>query len=222
VRVVGLDACLGGWLRVVLEDGRFHEGALFTNTKEVLDACGDASVVAIDIPIGVPTREARAADVAARRFVGRMRSSVFPTPPRLLLDQPSYEDALRVAAEAGIPGLSKQSWGLRERIVEVEQLVLRHEDIIEVHPEVSFAAMNGGPLTYGKRSWNGANERSGLLTDEGIEAPSRLEAIRSAPGDDVLDAAAASWSAHRRALGLARTLPEEPPMHGGRPVAIWY
>ncbi|MFI6764988.1 DUF429 domain-containing protein [Streptomyces sp. NPDC050355] len=43
------------------------------------------------------------------------------------------------------------------------------------------------------------------------------------PPDDVLDAAAAAWTAHRIACGRARSVPNPPERDaGGRPVAIWY
>ncbi|NUP38908.1 MAG: DUF429 domain-containing protein, partial [Streptomyces sp.] len=43
------------------------------------------------------------------------------------------------------------------------------------------------------------------------------------PPDDVLDAAAAAWSAHRIALGTAASLPDPPETtRDGLPVAIWY
>jgi predicted RNase H-like nuclease len=43
-----------------------------------------------------------------------------------------------------------------------------------------------------------------------------------APADDVLDAAAAAWTARRKAVGEARSLPDPPELIRGRPVAIWY
>ncbi|MFD8862917.1 DUF429 domain-containing protein, partial [Streptomyces sp. NPDC059590] len=43
------------------------------------------------------------------------------------------------------------------------------------------------------------------------------------PPDDVMDAAAAAWSAHRIALGTAVSLPDPPETtRDGLPVAIWY
>lgn len=207
---------------VVLEEGSFADATLIASTEEALAAVVDASVVAIDIPIGIPAVGPRDADVEARQFVGPIRSSVFATPPRPLLEQSTYAEALREAERLGIPGLSKQSWGLRERILDVERLLRSHHDIVEAHPEVCFAAMNGGPLGHGKRTWNGCRARVRLLAEEGIELPELLPGIGRAPVDDVLDAAAAAWTANRKARGLARTLPADPPLADGRPVAIWY
>jgi hypothetical protein len=71
---------------------------------------------------------------------------------------------------------------------------------------------------FGKRSWNGQQERLALLRATGIELPARLEA-GLAPADDVIDAAAAAWSAHRIARGEAQPLPAG---HVSRVGAIWY
>jgi len=62
-----------------------------------------------------------------------------------------------------------------------------------------------------------------LVRRHGVELHRTLEGIDKAGADDVLDAAAAAWSAWRVARGQARSLPE-PPETGptGRPVAIWY
>jgi len=42
------------------------------------------------------------------------------------------------------------------------------------------------------------------------------------PLDDVLDAAAAAWSAHRVATGVVQSLPEPPEIVQGQLVAIWF
>ena len=49
----------------------------------------------------------------------------------------------------------------------------------------------------------------------------RLEEARTAPLDDVLDAAAAAWSAQRIAMSTAQSLPNPPEVVEGRPIAIW-
>jgi predicted RNase H-like nuclease len=64
-------------------------------------------------------------------------------------------------------------------------------------------------------------ERRRLLASAGIQLPDELTAGQAAT-DDVLDAAIAAWSAARKERGQATTLPADPPMQDGRPVAIWY
>jgi predicted RNase H-like nuclease len=90
-----------------------------------------------------------------------------------------------------------------------------------VHPEVSFRALGGRPLPASKRTWAGQAARRGLLEGAGIRLPDQLGRAGVAAPDDVLDAAAAAWSAHRIADGRAASLPHPPqPDPLGRPIAI--
>lgn len=214
--VVGVDACRGGWVAILLSNGRFADSVFAPTFAGIVERLTDAAAIGVDIPIGVPSGTRRAADAAARAFVGPRRSSVFATPPQAALAAATYAEARAV-----VPSLSAQSFALREKILQVEAS-LPDERVFEVHPEVSFAALNGGKhLQHSKRSWNGQMERRRLLTTNGIVLPDEIEAERAA-ADDVLDAAVAAWSAFRKARGEAKTLPAHPPIEDGRMVAIWY
>jgi predicted RNase H-like nuclease len=199
---------------VATDNRRFWEARLFRDFAALLGEFRAARVIGVDIPIGLPAPgRRRRADEEARRFVGPRGGSVFPTPSRGLL-----EGEFR----AGL-GVSRQSHSLGVRILEVERAAGADHRVVEVHPEVSFRAMAGEHLRYSKRTWNGLVERRRLLAEQGLMVPGADlgEAGRAAP-DDVLDAAAAAWSAHRKAVGEARSLPEEPELIDGRLVAIWY
>jgi len=67
---------------VVLHAGQFADARLAATFEQLLDMVEDAEAVGVDIPIGLPSKGVRAADAAARAFVGPRRSSVFPTPSR--------------------------------------------------------------------------------------------------------------------------------------------
>jgi predicted RNase H-like nuclease len=209
VRVAGVDGTKGGWVAIVLEDGRFAGDFLLRPVDADFVALADAEIVAVDIPIGFGPREA---DRAARAFLTGTASVVFPAPPRDVLEGP-FGPGLRVSAQAHALG---------PRILHVTDLARRDTRFREVHPEVSFRAMNGGrPLGHRKKSAAGALRRLELLRAVGIE----LTALRdagSAPLDDVLDAAAAAWSAQRILTGAAKSLPDPPEEIDGYPVAIWY
>jgi predicted RNase H-like nuclease len=169
----------------------------------------NAEIVAIDIPIGFGPREA---DRAARSYLTGTASVVFPTPPRAVLEAP-------FAPGLGVP---KQAHELGPRILHVTELARHHGRFREVHPEVSFRAMNGGrSLSNRKKSAAGSLQRLELLRGAGIELTA-LDEAGPAPLDDVLDAAAAAWSAHRIATGSAKSLPHPPEELDGYPVAIWY
>ena len=83
--------------------------------------------------------------------------------------------------------------------------------------------MAGRSLTHPKSTWAGAEERRQLLATAGIEIPADIgPAGQSAAVDDVLDAAAAAWTAKRYAERRAVALPEPPEQLGdGLPAVIW-
>lgn len=206
MRVVGVDGRPGGWVAVALEDGTAADVRELTRLADAL-ALG-AEVVAVDIPLGLPDRPPRAADVAARRFLGRRACCVFPTFPRPAYAAGDYAAARELCRSEGWPVLSAQSYALRRKLLEADA-VRGDPRLVEVHPEVTFAALAGEPLES-KRSPAGLARRRRLLAGQGIEVE---------PDADVLDAAAAAWSAARYARDEAVSLPAG---HECRLGAIWY
>jgi Uncharacterized conserved protein len=87
------------------------------------------------------------------------------------------------------------------------------------HWRTSISA--GRPPQYRKKSAGGAFERIEILRRHGIQL-AELKATASAPLDDVLDAGAAAWSAHRIASGVAESLPDPPECVDGIAIAIWF
>jgi len=221
-RVVGADAWKNGWVAVVTVDGWIVSIDAYDTMAELAEAEPDAEVIAVDIPIGLPVAPPRSADAAARRFIGARGSSVFPTPPRDVLEVDTYKEALAFSRRTYGIGLTAQSYALRHRILETDAVARTDDRIVEIHPEVTFRALAGCPLAFSKRTWNGHSERRRLLSGVGLSLPDRLpDAVGSVPADDVLDATAAVWSAARYATGVACTIPAEIPLPGFGQV-IWY
>jgi predicted RNase H-like nuclease len=220
MRVVGVDGCRNAWVAVWLNNGGFERAMLLPSLQEVLEAEPELTVMAVDIPIGLPEAGFRAADLEARRFVGPRWHSVFLTPPRAALEAPTYPEAAAAARRLTGAGLSQQSYGLRSKILEADALA--DDRIYEVHPEVTFRAIAGEPLTLGKKTGGGALLRLRLLEHVGISLPADLGPAAVAPLDDLLDAAAAAWSAHRIAAGYAETLPAGLSAAPLSEPAIWY
>jgi predicted RNase H-like nuclease len=159
---------------------------------------GDELVaVAIDIPIGLPERGARACDVEARARLGPRRSSVFPAPVRAALGCETWERANAVARSVDGRGLSRQVFHLLAKIGEVDGSIspTLQARIVEAHPELCFASMSGAPLVHPKRTPAGARERGAL-----VGGP--VDRVRGAARDDVLDAHALLWTARRVARGV--------------------
>ena len=210
MQVVGIDACRGEWLAVALEDGRFAGAMLVRTIAEALKRYEDAGAVAVDIPVGIIETYGREADRAARRFIHPRGSSVFPTPPRPVLEAPDYDVARAVCDERGWPRPSRQSFGMRRRILEADRAARQDERVFEVHPEVSFRQLAGRPLER-KSTLLGQTQRRDALASVGIHLEGPVD-------DDLLDAAVAAWSAARFARGEAVPLPEG---HTARLGAIW-
>ena len=216
--VAGVDACKKGWVAILLDSSGFAGSAFASTYLDLRQALEEAQAVAIDIPIGIPeVAGGRAADIAARAFVGARRNSVFLTPSRKALEAETYSDARVIQ-----PSLSAQSFALRKKILEIDAAARADDRIFEIHPEVSFVALaDGERLENPKSTWNGMMERWSLIRRRGIEVPRQVDADKAGP-DDVLDAAAAAWSAMRKVRGQAQTLPKDPSIENGRIVAIWY
>ena len=181
--------------------------------------------VGVDIPIGLVDGPKRAADVAARSFVGERRSSVFWAPHRSALGFTTQAEANAHLASIGMPLLSAQAMGLMGRIREAASVAAADERVVETFPEASFRHLAGAGLSHAKRTAAGALHRLALLraAEPPIELPADLGPAGSVPIDDAFDAAACAWSARRLALGLAVALgdPAERDPATGRRIAMW-
>jgi len=226
-RVLGVDACGSGWIGIALSTGepRAYVDAEIGAVLTAAEADGPLDVIAIDIPIGLADAGPRRADLEARQAAGPRRTSVFITPVRSAIEAGDYAQALAVNRRLAGAGISKQAYALRDKILQVDRLV-RHDPpatAVEVHPELSFAEMAGAPLRHAKSTWAGAATRLRLLADAGIHLPDNLGVAAEKVGvDDVLDAAAAAWTAMRVQAGAARSLPQPPERFSdGIACAIW-
>jgi len=162
----------------------------------------------IDIPIGLfDVPKARECDREARKLLGKPRSnSVFPAPSRAALKENSYKEASEVNRLKTDKKLTKQTWGIMEKIRQVDDAIdpCAQAWAFEVHPEVCFWAMNERqPMKNSKKTKDGIAERTELLARFFPQIESNLESRLSMFGhkvgkDDLLDAAAAAWTALRR------------------------
>lgn len=199
--VLGVDGWRGGWV-----------GALLTGRSVTLLALPDAaavlavpaSVIAVDMPIGLSDDGARTCDVAAKRLLGRAGSSVFPAPLRPLLTSVDYAGACAVSRAAWGKAPSRQAWNLVPAIRDLDDVLGDPPDprVFEVHPELAFRALSD-EVRDPKVSARGAVQRLAALravmdVEEALAgAPPRVPAV------DALDACAAAWSARRIAEGTA-------------------
>lgn len=219
---VGVDAYHGGWVAVALGDGSFHSAAIAPTLAALIAAFPTAAAVRVDIPIGLPAGGCRSCDEAARVFVGPRRNSVFMSPPLPALQRGTFQEALATCRGLTGKGLSQQAYALKTKILEAATVADTCDVMIEVHPEVSFRAMAGRPLVWPKTTWSGMWDRLDLLANEGISLPHAPGAAGAVAVDDLIDAAAAAWSAARWAARTAQSVAEPEKSSTGRPVSIWY
>lgn len=206
--VVGVDGCRGGWIVVTTPIDTGESTVARVTTLDSLVArvrAGEVIAAAVDMPMGLPSATRRASDAALRAHLGPRRSTVFPTPPRSVLDAVDYPDALRRARAATGVGISKQAWNLVDKIRALDALITPELQprISEAHPESSFTEMAGAPLTSRKNTADGRQQRIALLSAHFVDVDSHVTANASL-AVDVLDAFAVAWTARRIALGTAR------------------
>jgi predicted RNase H-like nuclease len=225
-RVLGADACRAGWVGIALSDEgiRAYVHADITGLVALAAEAGPLAVVGIDIPIGLADSGLRQADVLARKAAGPRWASVFMTPVRAAAEVADYQHACEVNRRLAGCAISRQAFNLREKIMQVDRWLRQAPClVVEVHPELCFAALAGAPLADSKSTWAGAAKRRQLLAAEGIVLAGDLGLAGKPVGvDDVLDAAAVAWTSRRVAGGSARRLPAEPERFSDQvDCAIW-
>jgi len=219
--LAGVDGCRAGWFRICRSESSgelaFH---VARSVAELLSLPPQPAVVALDMPIGLPASGPRACDREARARLGPRRSSVFPAPIRATLRGRTRTEAAEIAFRIDGRKISAQAWGIVAKIREVDTALAAspaaRAAIREVHPELSFWAWNrGAPMRAAKRTPEGRAERLALAEHwlgAGILARARGTCTKAElADDDILDAVALLWTAHRIARGEAATLPASPP-----------
>lgn len=190
----------------------------------------DRRLVAIDIPIGLLESYrsgGRTCDAEARARLGWPRgTSVFSAPARCALAAPSYAEAKLLCP------MSRQSFGILPKVAEVDRAMspALQDRVVEVHPELTFAALNGPEiamprgsraLAWSKKTPEGRAERSLLLAAH-IALGRSLFRPAGAQPDDLLDALAALITAIRVASGRAFQIPADAPTDDrGLRMEIW-
>jgi predicted RNase H-like nuclease len=213
--LAGVDGCRGGWIAVLDNVGRL-ESRVFCDWSRLMVELQRATLIGVDIPIGLPGKGSRQCDLQARRRLAQPRgSSVFPAPVRgVLKDGLSYGDASNLHRNIDGRGLNRQAYALMPKIQEVDgylrEDLARQRRVIEIHPEVSFAVWNGGrAMACRKSNPAGQSERERLIDKEWPDQRERLwSSVRGAgcARDDLNDAFAALWTVRRVVRGEFETL----------------
>jgi predicted RNase H-like nuclease len=221
VAVLGVDGWRGAWIGALLE-GRCVSLLRLPDVTAVLAVPG-ATVVGIDMPIGLSENGVRACDVQARNLLGPAGSSVFPTPVRAVLATDDYAEARALSRAATFPprAPSAQAFQLVRAIRQLDDALgdPPADGVVEVHPELSFRALD--PAVRDRKG----SARGSLQRLRALRAVMDVEdALAAAPVGvpliDALDACAAAWSAQRIADGTAESVGDGAHDSRGRPMRI--
>jgi predicted RNase H-like nuclease len=220
--VIGVDGCPAGWIAVrwAAAEGVTHH--LCRTFAEVLAL--DGAIIAVDMPIGFSDDGRRTCESLVRTRLGDRQSSVFAVPTRAAVMCLDYREACTANARLTDPPkkVSKQIFHIFPKMREIDALITPalQERVCEVHPELSFWAMNGeSPLPLPKKVKSRPHEpglalRRALLVNAGFpydRLPPSVYKSSQVGADDLLDACACAWSARRILEGRSLRFPEEPP-----------
>jgi len=228
-QVAGIDGCKAGWFVAVvsvMEVGTvanttcvyaLQEFCVAHTFNEILPKTTQFELICVDIPIGLSDgNKPRECDLAARKILrGKRASSVFPAPIRQCLWAKDYETASKICFENSGKKLNRQSFALLEKICHVDDLITPalQERVREIHPEVSFWALNDKkPMRQNKKTVPGQARRHKLLQEIFTDMDSILAQmpLHGYVMDDALDALVAAWTAGQTVIGKAGTLPQKP------------
>jgi predicted RNase H-like nuclease len=92
----------------------------------ILDLPEKPAIITIDVPIGLPEVTlpgGRTCDRLARHLLGSRGSSVFSPMGRICLPVDNREKASQLHISRGGIGIGAQCWGLKKKLVEIDELV---------------------------------------------------------------------------------------------------
>ena len=218
---VGVDGCRAGWLAIGLETEGNWQVDIFPDVSSLWDHHCRASLILIDIPIGLKTggRAERRCDPQARKLLGPRRSSVFPAPCREAIYASSYQEACDINQRLTGKRLSVENWNIIPKIREMDCLLsddtFARGRIREIHPELCLWGLAGRPMQHAKKRNEGLSERTQLLqslypqTTDIIAHVLSTYRRKDVARDDTLDALAAAMTGLMGRQNLA-SIPQEP------------
>ena len=143
--VFGIDGCRYGW--IVAEEKPTGElnFKLIESLNYLERIISKKAIAGIDIPLAIHEKGFRMADAEARNLLKSRASTIFSPPAKETLLSNSYTDACEINELICGKKISKQSWFLFSKIKEARTIFCQEHKklkLYEVHPELSFMAMN--------------------------------------------------------------------------------
>lgn len=203
----GVDGYRRGWIVVAIAPNGTRRFELVHSAAAL--AQGDAAIILIDIPIGLPESGERGCDHAARKLLPGAQSRVFLGLRRPLLGYSGDYAAAKGWAKRDGKGLAKQAFNILPKIAAIDAIMSpeRQDRFRESHPELVFARLNGGAPLASKHTPQGLQARRDILARHGFDAlESWLGQLRGtgAKPDDLLDACVLAVAANEAVGGRTR------------------
>ena len=213
--LVGLDGCPAGWVAAfVRPEGDEVCVRIARRFADVLAPPAEPTIVAVDIPIGLPDYigpEGRGPERLIRPLLGARQSSVFSMPPRAAIYAADFGSACAAALAKSSPPrkVSKQLFMIAPKIKEVDTALRNDRAVMgrayEVHPELAFWRLNAERALTEPKKVKGICYAPGLALRRSllIAAGMPMSAVEAVPptgagADDLLDALACAAIARRQ------------------------
>jgi predicted RNase H-like nuclease len=215
---IGVDGCRGGWTAAVLDHGDLRLES-YESINSLIERYPSFDAFLIDMAIGLRNRPDQVRpDDAARKELGAKGSSVFPIPSRESVYSNGEEAQKKANLRTLGKSLAKQSIAIIPKIREVDEFLNGHPEyknrILESHPEVDFARLNGSVLMSRKKEEPGPYERISILSEflgkeelSGIYGKAKELKCNQ---DDLIDAICLAVTGALYTHGQCETIPEKP------------
>lgn len=219
---IGADGCRGGWIACILDHGDLVMKR-FEFIGSLIESYPDFDAFLIDMAVGLRENSSQTRpDDFARRELGARSATVFPIPSR----QAVYAETEETQKEANIlalgKSLPKQTVNIIPKIRELDEFMEANPEyknrILESHPELDFARLNGSVVMSRKKEFIGFHERARILWRyiNGYSLNGMWEGAKefNCKPDDMLDAICLAVTAALSGAGMCETIPEDPEQDG--------
>ena len=215
---IGVDGCRGGWIACVLNHGEFRFER-FDSLEQLVSHYPEFDAFLIDMAVGLrSSADQLRPDDLARKELGQKSSSIFPIPCRQAVYADSEEEQKQTNIRILGKSLSKQTVHIIPKIKELDEYLSLHPEyknrILESHPEVDFARLNGSVVMTRKKEYPGFSDRAAILKrylpGKNLSGMWEMAKKLKCNPDDLLDAACLAVTATLAAGGMCETIPAEP------------
>lgn len=214
---IGVDGCRAGWVAAILDHGDLIF-KVYKSIASLVEEYPEFDAFLIDMAVGLSNSpDQKRPDSVARKELGVKASSVFPIPSRKAVYAEGEEAQVKANKGTLGKGLSKQSLAIIPKIKELDIFLNAHPEyknrILESHPEVDFARLNGSVVMSRKKEEPGLSERitilSGYLDKRDLTGMYDKAKTLGCAQDDLIDALCLAVTGALHAHGQSETLSED-------------